>query len=609
MHEGRLRLVSRHSFEQYTAVRQLSQPRFAPDGSGFAYLANTSGIPNIWWQPASGGFARQLTAFADRRVTAFEFSPDGLSLALLADHHGDEMHQVFVMDAAGGWPRQLTDAPEAQFELAGWTPDSRKILASANDREPSEVDSLLIDPQTGAIERLMTGGQNYAAGVSPDGRWLAAYELISNTSQRLKVCELRTGEVSVLLGQGEEPIKAWPAAWSADSDGIYTITDSGDDFAGLAFVPVGGGPLRYVITGSEAEGDVEFAALSHDRKVLVAIVTVGGASRLRLWRLAGGGETPLPAPDLPLGVVWDAHLSPGGERLLVALTTPSSSTNLWLVETATGAMRTVEQAMLGGVPESDMIQPTLVSYPSFDRDIPAWLYRPQGEGPFPVLLSIHGGPEGQEQPTYAYAGLYQYLLARGIGILAPNIRGSSGYGKTYQRLIYRDWGGDELKDIEAAALYLRQLQWVDASRLGVFGASFGGFATLSALTRLSQHWAVGVDWVGPANLVTFVASVPPHWRPMMADWVGDAVDDEAMLIERSPITYADDLRAPLLIIQGANDPRVVKAESDQFVARLKERGVEVEYVVDDEAGHGPPGRDGLTRWLKLSADFIERHLT
>lgn len=600
--------MSRPSFEQYTAVRQLGQPRFAPDGSGFAYLANTSGIPNIWWQPAGGGFARQLTAFTDRRVTAFEYSPDGRRLALLTDHHGDEMHQVFVMDAAGGWPRQLTDVPEAQFELAGWTPDSRSILASANDREPSEVDSLLIDPETAEVTRLMTGGQNYASGVSPDGRWLAAYELISNTSQRLRVRELSTGEVRVLVGQGEEPVKAWPVAWSADSTGVYTITDGGDDFAGLAFVPVSGERPRYLITGSQAGGDIEYAALSHDRQVLVAIVNVGGASRLRLWRLIQGGEEPLPAPELPLGVAVAAHLAPAGERLLVALTTPSSSTNLWLIDSATGAKRTVEQAMLGGVPESDMIQPSLVSYPSFDRDIPAWLYRPSGTGPFPVLLSIHGGPEAQEQPTYAYAGLYQYLLARGIGILAPNIRGSSGYGKAYQRLIYRDWGGDELKDIEAAAHYLRGLDWVDAGRLGVFGASFGGFATLSALTRLSEQWAVGVDLVGPANLVTFVASVPPHWRPMMAAWVGDPVEDESMLRERSPITYADALEAPLLIIQGANDPRVVKAESDQFVARLKARGVEVEYVVDDEAGHGPPGRDGLTRWLRLSAEFIERHL-
>ncbi len=606
--------MSNYSFDQYTAVRLLSRPRFAPDGNGFAYLANTTGIPNLWWQPSGGGFPRQLTAFTTQRVTAFEYSPDGRRIALLADRDGDEMHQVYVMDAAGGWPRQLTDAPEVQFSLAGWTPDSRRIVATGNDREPTEMDPLLIDPDTGEVDRLMTGGQFYAAGASPDGRWLSVIEYISNTSQRIVLLDLATRETRTLLaGTGsaraaDEGIRAWPVAWRADSSGLFAVTDSGQEFTGLAFVPVDGGAWRYLLSGGEVESDVEDAVTSRDGTVLAAALNVGGATQLRLWRVEGGGEVPMPAPELPLGVVGSAHLAPDGGQMLLGLTTPRSITNLWLLDLATGERRTVEQGMLGGVPEDDMIEPALIGYPSFDRDIPAWLYRPRGAGPFPVVLSIHGGPEGQEQPDYAYAGLYQYLLSRGIGVLAPNIRGSSGYGKAYQKLIYRDWGGDELKDIEAAARYLRRLDWVDADRIGVFGGSFGGFATLSALTRLSEYWAVGVDWVGPANLVTFVASVPPHWREMMAAWVGDPERDEEMLVARSPITHADQLRAPLLVVQGANDPRVVKAESDQFVEKLRARGVEVEYVVDDKAGHGPPDRDGLTRWLRITVDFLEQYL-
>ena len=157
-------------------------------------------------------------------------------------------------------------------------------------------------------------------------------------------------------------------------------------------------------------------------------------------------------------------------------------------------------------------------------------------------------------------------------MLAPNVRGSTGYGKTYQQLIHRDWGGDELKDFEAAARYLRSLDWVDSARLGVFGGSFGGFATLSCISRLPEYWAAAVDIVGPSNLVTFAKAVPPTWQRMMAEWVGDPETEADFLLSRSPITYVDQIRAPLFVIQGANDPRVVQGESDQIVELLRQRG-------------------------------------
>jgi dipeptidyl aminopeptidase/acylaminoacyl peptidase len=208
-----------------------------------------------------------------------------------------------------------------------------------------------------------------------------------------------------------------------------------------------------------------------------------------------------------------------------------------------------------------------------------------------------------------YGGLYQYLLSRGIGILAPNIRGSTGYGRAYQKLIHRDWGGGDLEDIRHAAEYLRGLAWVEEDRIGVYGGSFGGFATLSALARLPEYWAVGVDIVGPSNLVTFAQSVPPHWRHLMREWVGDPEDDREMLLERSPITYVEKIRAPLLVIQGANDPRVVQAESDQMVERLREKGLEVDYYVDPEGGHGASDREGRLRWYRMVAEFLEERLS
>jgi len=256
------------------------------------------------------------------------------------------------------------------------------------------------------------------------------------------------------------------------------------------------------------------------------------------------------------------------------------------------------------------VEPTLVHFPTHDgRDIPAWVYMPPGDGPFPVVLSIHGGPEAQDRPSYNYGGLYQFLVGQGIAVLAPNIRGSNGYGRTYQRLILRDWGGGDLGDFEAAARWLQAQSWCKPDRIGVFGGSYGGFATLSCLSRLPRYFACGVDIVGPSNLVTLAKSVPPTWRAMMASWVGDPETEAEFLLSRSPITYAHQIVAPLFVIQGANDPRVKQAESDSIVQALRDRGVEVRYDVYADEGHGFTRKENEAKGMGDSGDFLVHHLT
>ncbi len=275
-------------------------------------------------------------------------------------------------------------------------------------------------------------------------------------------------------------------------------------------------------------------------------------------------------------------------------------------------LRQVTDAMLGRLPDEVFLAPELVTIPSFDGlPVPAWLYRPRTSAPggrIPAVLSIHGGPEGKERPNYTCGGFYQYLLSRGIAVLAPNIRGSTGFGSAYQKRIHRDWGGDELKDIEVCARYLQELDWVDPQRVAVWGGSFGGFATLSAATRLPQYWACAVAVCGPTNLVTFVRSVPLYWQPIMKELVGDADEDRDFLLSRSPITYANHLRCPLLMVQGANDSRVVQAESDQMVDRLRELGRQVEYLVFPDEGHGLAKRSNMLKAFRVITGFLEGHL-
>jgi dipeptidyl aminopeptidase/acylaminoacyl peptidase len=592
------------TFEQLTSVRRLVSPAWSPDGDWFAYLADTSGRLQLWLQPKGGGFPTQLTALRDRRVVAFAWSRDGGRIAFTADLKGNETPEVFVMDVVAGrpsWPRQLTDRPEVEYNLSGWSADGRIVL-SANDRLPAEMDPLLLDPVTGEVERLMTGGLYYAGEVSPSGRWLAVTELRSNTDSDVHLVDLESGEARRLTEHAEEA-KVFAGPWATDESGFYLSTDAGREFSGLAFWSFEKDGWEYV---HQPERDVDAVSVSRGGRYVAYVDNDGGNSVISILDQQ---EQRLLRPELPVGVVVSSELHPSEPRVLLMLATPRESGNIFEFDFATGKLRRLEQSMLGGVAIEDLAVPELVSYPSFDREIPAWLYQPEGPGPHPVVLSIHGGPEAQERPDYGYGGMYQYLVSRGVAVLAPNIRGSTGYGKSYQKLIQRDWGGGELRDIEAAADWLAQQTWADASRLGIWGGSFGGFATLSAIARLPDRWAAAAAAVGPSNLVTFARSVPPHWRSMMRNFVGDPEDDHALLLERSPITYVENVRTPLLVYQGAHDPRVVKAESDQMVEALRGRGVEVEYIVDEESGHGPASAETAIEWWRAISAFLIEKLT
>lgn len=600
--------MGKYQFRQFAAIRIYMFPaKYSPDGKEIAYKDNSTGQFNLWTLPSGGGFPRQLTMFEDNTVRVMSWSPDGKRIAFTADQNSDEMHQIYLIDAEGGWPEQITDLPKVQHNLPteAWSPDGRFLAYAANDENPANMDVIIRDLETGEVRKpIAEEGLYEPAFWSPDGRWLLNVKAYSNTNLDLLLVNVNSGEV-INATEHEGEIIFFPGPFTPDSSGFYFTTNQGREYTGLARFDITARTWEWVET---PDHDVEGVLMSKNGEVIVWMENIDGASKLFGRNLKTGAL--LAMPDIPLGQIDSFDLSPDGTRIVMNLARPTEAVNLYEVEIKSGKLIQLGQSMLGGVNPSEMVEPELIHFATFDgREVPAWLYRPKnGQGRVPVVLSIHGGPEAQERPRYMYNGLYQYLLSEGFAILAPNIRGSSGYGITYQKLIHRDWGGAELKDIEAAAQYLCNQSWVDTNRIAVFGGSFGGFATLSAVTRLPEYWAVGVDIVGPANLITFVDSVPPFWKRFMTDWVGDAVEDREMLIERSPITYVDNIRCPMLVIQGANDPRVVQAESDQMVERMRAKGLEVEYYVDPEEGHGAARRKNAVRWMQMVSDFLDNHL-
>jgi dipeptidyl aminopeptidase/acylaminoacyl peptidase len=599
--------MTKYTFEQFGATRVYTGTiAYSPDGMQIAHIVNTTGQFNLWTVPSGGGAPRQITAFMENTVRSFAWSPDGTQFVLMADTEGNEHHQLYFVPSRGGWPRAITNRPDVPYEIstASWSPDGRHILYDGNDRQPSDVDIYLYDVASGSSTCVMPSGRIYAPiAWSRDSTHLTVIDVRSNTDVSIWVLNVATGQsFEATPHAGEVQFIAGP--WAHDNSGFYVISNLDHEFIGLAFYDLASKELKWLET---PDHDIEGVSLSLDGRTLIWIANEDGVSKIHGRDLTTGQVLTLPA--LPIGVISGLDLAPDGTRAAFAFGQPGEASNLYELDLQSGRLTSLGQSMLGGIDPADMITPELIHYSSADgRMIPAWLYKPKGSGKFPMIVSIHGGPEAQERPVYGYRGFYQYMLNQGVAILAPNVRGSTGYGKSYQTLIHRDWGGAELKDIECAAQYLRGLDWVDSTRMAVFGGSFGGFATLSSLTRLPEYWAVGVDWVGPANLITFVKSVPPFWTRFMKAWVGDPEEDRAMLVERSPITYVNQIRCPLLIIQGANDPRVVKAESDQMVEQLHARGIDVTYYVDEHAGHGPTRNEGYLKWVKMTVEYLEKYL-
>ncbi|MCD6032411.1 MAG: hypothetical protein K0S78_4593 [Thermomicrobiales bacterium] len=597
----------RPAFEEFAAIHRY-QPTlaFSPDGAYIAYVSDASGQPNLWRQPTAGGEPVQLTDYDEHAVREIAWSPDGATILFTRDRQGDEFYQLHLIPAAGGDASPLTNQPQVQHylaERAPWSPDSRRVAYAGNDRAPTDQDVLIRDLTTGSTQRALAGETTYVpVAWSPDGQSISAIDFISNSDTTVYL--VTPGEDGRCLTPHEGEALYFPGPWAADSSGFFLLSDEGREFVGLAHVDLQTGAHQWLET---PEWDISAVDASRDGRILAWVVNEDGYSRLHVRDQSSG--QPLDLPPIPAGVIEVLRVSPDGRMLGFLLDQPQHPAEVFILDLATMELTQLTASRIGDIDPADLIQPELVRFPTHDdRQIPAFLFRPRGSGPFPVVLSIHGGPEAQELPVYIYSGLYQYWASRGIGVLAPNVRGSTGYGKTYQRLIHRDWGGDELKDFDAAARYLRSLDWVDSARLGVFGRSFGGFATLSCISRLPEHWAAAVDIVGPSNLLTFAKAVPPTWQRMMANWVGDPETEADFLLSRSPITYVDQIRAPLFVIQGANDPRVVQGESDQIVELLRRRGIEVRYDVYSDEGHAFTKRANELKSLGDAATFMEQHL-
>ncbi len=595
-----------HTTRRYSGPSALA---LSPDARTLAYVSDRSGTYAAWTLPLAGGSAPSLALSVDHgAVRSLCWTSRG-DLVGTVDRGGSERWQLYVTRSDERIEPLATSAGDRVQHLLSWnaaSPDGRTLAMSSNERDAADVDVVLVDVRTGTRRALVTGpAWHVVGGWSPDGRSLLVMRVVDNVEQTLLVVDVASGEAREITPHQEEAQHV-PGGWLASTGGPKPLVMT-DDVGGkrhVDLVAVDPDTLRRERYDVVQGADVELAVSSAEGRVQVWSANADGYSRLR-WRVAGG---PVRERDL-LGVCEDLIVSADGSRAAFVRLSATEPSQLWVLDTATGDARCVLTTEVA-VPAGELAEPELVRIPAADGDISAFVYRPRGtRGRTPALLYPHGGPEAQSRPAYNHVlAVLQALVHRGIAVVVPNIHGSTGSGRAWQTAIHKDWGGIDLRDLRAVADWMAAQPDFDADRLAVYGGSYGGFATLLCVTAMPERWRCAVDLFGVANLVTMIESTQPNWRRFLRRWIGDLATDRDKLMARSPITRIDQVRCPMLVIQGANDPRVPKTESDQVVERLRARGQRVEYVVFPDEGHGFTKRKNADAAYSRVVDFLTEEL-
>jgi len=598
-----------HPRERLTQVPHTSR-RFAcrsalalsPDAGTLAVVSDQgAGTYEAWTLAATGGTPSRALGVPEHAVRSLCWSASG-ELIAAADRGGTELHQLYIRHPDGpSAPLSVDPAGKVQ-RLLSWnatSPDGRRVAFSSNARVATDMDIVIADLALREERAVLTGpAWHVVGGWSPDGNALLVMRVLDNTTQDLLIVDPRTGAAQQIT-EPREQVQHVPAGWLADGRALE-ITDVDSEHLWLAALDTRSWKREAI---DRPEWDVELAASSADGRTQIWSVNADGYSKLR-WRRDGRtGERDLH------GVCEDLVLSADGGRAAFLRLSPTEPWQIWTLDIATGEAR-VALTSAFGVPSAELVEPELVRIPAADGDIPCFVYRPRNaRGPVPAVLYPHGGPEGQSRPAFAaHLTHLAAIVHRGIALVVPNIHGSTGYGRGWQTAIHKDWGGIDLRDLRAVSQWMTRQPDFDQRRLAVYGGSYGGFATLLCVTQIPDLWRCAVDVFGVANLITMIENTQPNWRRFLARWIGEVEKDRAKLIERSPVTHIDNVRCPMLILQGENDPRVPKEESDQVVARLRALGRRVEYVVYPEEGHGFTKRANATDAYGRIVDFLTREL-
>jgi dipeptidyl aminopeptidase/acylaminoacyl peptidase len=575
------------------------------DGEELLVRCDDTGSLQVYRLAAGGGDLVQLTFLAEP-VSAARYIPGTDDIVVAVDHGGNEVYQLWLVDRSGGEPRALIVEDNVKHDLGDVSKDGHLIAFASTKRNGVDIDVYVLNRVDGRISSVLEGGWNRVESFSPDGRWLAATRLDGAfaLSNDLMLVDVKTAEARMIVTR-TGPGSATAVTWYPDSSAFLFSTDSDRDIASIARYDVDTSTWRYVL---ETTWDSE-AMLSSDGRSALIVFAEDAITRAQLHdgaTLAHVRDIPLPGVGTGFGLPLIArpYLSSDGRQALLTFTTTATPLHPLRVDvggtTGSAPMLPVDQVV-----PPELVTPELEKVPSFDgEEITYFLYKPAVENP-PVVVVVHGGPEARFAPRYD--PFIIRLVAEGIAVAAPNVRGSAGWGRRFVSLDDRRLRLNSVRDLTAVHASLAE-RGVDATRVAVIGGSYGGYMTLAALAFYPDLWAAGIATVGISSLVTFLENTSPYRRRVREVEYGFLETDRDFLVEASPMTHVDAIRAPLMLIHGANDPRVPVGEARQLHASLVARGIESELLIYEDEGHGLAKRANRLDALPRMLAFLRKNL-
>jgi len=559
-----------------------------------------------------GGARRQLTFFPERITSASWPRRSGDYFVFTKDRGGDEFWQVFRTDVATGTTVLVSDGGRSQNQLGPWSHKGDRMAFSSTRRNGVDRDIYVVDPVDPSSTRLvleLQGGGWGPLDWSPDDSQLAVIEYLSINESYLWIADVATGERTLLTPKGGAvPVAYDGAQFSRDGKGLYVTTDRDAEFMRLAYVDLATGAHRYLTP--DLQWDVEGFDVAPDGRTIAFVTNEDGASVLH--RIDADSGKSLPVPPLPVGVVGALEWHESGRELGLSLSSARSPSDVYSVDFAAQRVERWTEGETGGINAAAFAEPEIVRWKSFDgRMISGLLYKPPARfaGPRPVVVNIHGGPEAQSRPNFL--GRTNYLLDQlGVAILYPNVRGSTGFGKTFAKLDNGRLREDSVRDIGALLDWLRSRPDLDAARVMVTGGSYGGYMTLAAATRFDDRIRGSLSVVGISNFVTFLENTEDYRRDLRRVEYGDERDPamREFLLGISPMNHAQKISKPLFIVQGRNDPRVPYTESEQMVATVRGKGGPVWYLLAEDEGHGFAKKRNQDFQFYATVAFMQSHL-
>lgn len=595
-----------YSIEQLLKIRRSNAPR-ALSETEFVYLYDAPGTAQIFRA------GKQLTSFSDR-VSSLRVSPDGKSLVFLKDQGGDENDQLHHLDLATGEAKALTSDPKIKHTLPCFDPAGKRVAYTSNARNGKDMD-LYVDAwaasSKGKPKPLVELAGSHAV-TDFQGERVLVIEARSNVDQDLWIVDAKSKAKKLLTKHGGD--ERWEGArFSRDGKVVYALTDSGREFMGLVAIDVATLKRTEVLVEEHdlvglamprwqappKKGEVEDVALVG--------VNVDGIERVAVLELDKARKIARRVDPKISGVIHTMDLAPSGKAAFVSVEGSTHPAEVYRLDLQKGEAARVTESDHAGVEEDKLVDAKLATFKSFDgRPISYFTWAPEGATSMPVVVEVHGGPEAQAQPWFS--GVRQYLALAGYMVVAPNVRGSLGYGKSFAHLDDKDKREDSVRDLAELGKTLSLRPDVDPRRIALYGGSYGGYMVLAGLTLYPDLWAAGVDVVGIANFKTFLEQTAPYRRALREAEYGSLEKDAPLLEKISPIHKVDKIKAPLMVIHGTNDPRVPVGEAKQIATALEKRGVPVKLLIYPDEGHGLSKLKNRLEAYPAMVEFLDQHV-